>query len=600
MRRTLIPVGFMLILVLFIGVQSLHAQDAPAPITRTEALTFDGHARTYTLTVPSSYDDTQPVPLVIALHTFASSGKAMQALTGLDDLAEHDGFIVVYPDSFDLNWNDGTVTGVEADHPSFLQYTDDVGFIGALIDHLSESYAIDPAQVYLTGFGHGGAMAHRLACEIPDRLAKVAVVGELLWDYHVTACPDPTDPVSILMLWGEADDYYYPVAGDLKLTTELAQEIDPLSLDDAAAFWARRDGCDLDSAITPDDDRKFTVYDSCDAGVSVAAYTLAGVGHNWLRTGDYTLNQYQFDTSQLVIEYFMDERMGIEDWAALLAAPGPVQEIYTGTPRSYIVYVPTTYDPDEPAPFVYALHGRPHNGAGFAYLFDFNRVAEENGFIAVYPDGVNEEWNYNLDLVPGLEDAHVNDVEFLDVLIDDLALDLNIDRTRLYVTGFSNGGFMTQRLACTPDHPFAAFAIVGATITPEIARICDDAPLRPIMLIHGTHDASVPWDGFVSNGYVVSESVPDTIRFWGIRNQCDPQQITYRLLPLTQDSATTVVFDYTIGGCAAAMRYYVIENGGHNLPGVPNRLSERIAGEVNQDMHAGTAIWAFLSQFRRN
>jgi poly(3-hydroxybutyrate) depolymerase len=372
-----------------------------------------------------------------------------------------------------------------------------VGFIAALIDHLQETYAID--SVYLTGFGHGGSMAYRLACEIPGRLAKVAVVGALPWDYQTAGCGESSAPVSILMLNGSEDDYYYPVIGDRKLTRNSANSL--LSVEEALTFWAAHNGCDLDAALTDPADQAFTVYESCADNSTVAAYTLPEVGHNWLRAGDYHLNQYGVSTTDYVGRYFFDD---FDSWANLFVQPEPAWTIYFGQPRSYIVYVPPSYDPAQPAPLVVALHGRPHNGAGFAYLLDLNRVAADNGFIAVYPDGFQEEWNYVRDITPGYEDWGVDDVEFLSFLIDDLSQDLNIDRTRLYATGFSNGGFMTQRLACEPDTPFAAFGVFGATLYPEFEELCSSAPLRPILLMHGTFDRSIPWEGTVYGDVVVA------------------------------------------------------------------------------------------------
>jgi polyhydroxybutyrate depolymerase len=587
MWRKSLSIGLLIILVLNI-VPGAHAQEGGR-----QTLAFDGFERTFTVTLPPSYDGSQPVPLVIALHTFASSGLAMQALTGLDVLAERYGAIIVYPDSVDLGWTHQTE---KSGLPSYLTHTDDVGFITALLDEMVATYNVDPAQVHLTAFGSGAWMAYRLACDLPDRLASVAVVGNLPLNYQIEDCVSSDHPPSLLMLLGGEDENYYPRVIDPRTHSEQAQRIALLEADETLAFWAEHNGCNISAVQTDPVDQAYTAYDHCVGGSTVAQYIMPGVGHNWLRIGDYHLNQFQVNTTDIVGRFLFGD---YDQWANLFTRPSPRGEVYFGVARSYIVYVPPSYDPAVPTPVVVALHGRPHNGAGFAYLLDFNQVAAENGVIVVYPDGFKEEWNYVREITPGYEDWGVNDVEFLNFLIDDLAQDLNIDRARLYATGFSNGGFMTQRLACEAETPFAAFAVFGATFYPLFEDICGEAPLRPIMLIHGTLDRSVPWQGTAYGDVVVSESVPDTILYWAARNGCDPQAIDYELLPFTQDNAPSAVFRYAFGGCAegANVVYYVIEGGGHNLPGVPFRLDPEIAGEVNLDMNAGETIWSFFAQY---
>ncbi len=559
-------------------------------------LTVDGVERSYALTVPAALADAdQPVPLVIALHPFASSGQAMRALTGLDAAAEARGFIAAYPNSLDLRWNDGEQ---DAGVSLLLPTPDDVGFIGALIDTLAADYPIDPARVYLTGFGTGGDMAYRLACAIPDRLAGVAVVSALTWEFHTQQCgptPDPVQPVPMLILHGR-DHVENPVEGRSVTDDETGVTLRILGAEDTAAFWAGRDGCDLD-AVGGSVDEGAIRYDTCAGNSHVALYLPDGVQNNWPRVGDYVLNQFGIDATDLVTRFFMDGTLP----DALVTRP--VEELYDQTARSYLVYVPPTYDPTEPEPVVLMLHGRPGNAAGQAYVSDLNRVADEHGFIVVYPDGspvgageVGREWNYTLG-TPGYRTNGIDDTAFFSVLIDDLARDLAIDQSRLYVTGFSNGGFMTQRAACDGAGRFAAFASISASLFPRFQDLCADTPPVPILLMHGTADISVPWNGSEYGGVQIALSVPDTVAFWAVHDQCDPQQIDYTLIPSSEPNPVTQVYRYAIGGCAdnSEVLYYVIENGGHNIPGVPGRLDPSFAGSVNTDITAGEVIWEFFA-----
>jgi len=574
--------GLLVVLLLW-GTSSVNAKGDRGTVKH------DGLERTYYLYVPSSYSEDGAVPLVVVLHPYASSGRAIAALTGFDEVAEEQGFIAVYPESTDFRWNDGlwnyaAIPGVEA--------PDDVGFIQAMIDQVSAEYEID--QVYLTGFANGGVMAYRLGCEIPQRFTRIAIVGATMWEEQLDACPTDTGAVSMLIVTGEQDTLYPPqgrrIPGD-----EDEPELRILSTEDTLAFWAERNGCDLQAATTLEIPRA-TIYESCADDTSTALYTMVGVGNNWPRTGDqYHLNQFGIDMTAVVTQYFI----GDPDWAALVPPTVVGDDIFSATPRSYVIYVPPTYDSDQPTPLVIGLHGRPGSGLGYAYLSDFNRVAREYGFIVAYPDGLNREWNYPR----GTEgyQIEVDDVAFLNALVDDLSINLNIDPQKVYVTGFSNGGFMTQRVACEAGDRYAGYAVVGATLFPDFITLCEETPPVPIMFMHGTADVSIPWEGTAYGDAVLSLSVPDTVIFWALHNGCDPNEIEYEILPKQDENASTVVYRYAFGGCAedADMLYYVIENGGHNLPGVADRLEPAIAGEVNMDILAAEEIWKFFSAHER-
>ncbi len=587
MRHTHLPAACLLLALLVAILPPAAAQDAPLGLR----LPFDGEIRTVTLTVPPGYDASTPVPLILALHPFASSGKAMQALTGLDDLAMEQGAIVAYPDSLDLNWNDGRERTGWA--PA-LQTTDDVGFLAALLDRIDAAYAIDPGRVFVIGAGNsGGSMAFRLGCEIPDRLAGVVVVGALMWDYLPGVCaPEPAAPVTVLALNGAQNEDYPPegrtfpnAAGDRPQST--------LSAEATAAYWARRNACDP-ARVRRDPDGPHAVYTGCADGTSVAVYSLDGVGGNWPRTGDYTLNQAGIDVTRLIGQFVSG--------APLDLTRAPHGPLYSGFPRQYIVYVPPTANPAEPLPLVIALHGRPGTAAGTAYLFDLNRVAAEKGFAVVYPDGkplgaavVGREWNYARGFA-GFVDNGQDDVALLRTLAGDLGRDLNIDPRRMYVTGFSNGGFMTQRTACEAADTFAAFASVGATAGVDLLEVCDGQPPAPMLLIHGTHDISVRWHGETIQDIPIMLSAPDTALFWALHNACQPEATTSQELPAADEQPATRAFLYTFGGCqdGADVYFYAIEGGGHNLPGVPDRLDPAIAGQVNTDIHAAEVIWDFF------
>jgi len=572
------------------------AQTGSPMVSRT--LLVDGIERVVHLSIPTSLSrsaaGTSPVPLVIALHSFASSGKAMAAQTGLDEAAEAGGFIVAYPDAYDLGWNDGRAA---LGWPSALTFVDDAAFITAIVDDLSASYPVDPARVSLVAFAGGGSLAYRLGCAMPGTFSKIAVVGALMWDYVAESCPSPAEPVSALILMG-AQDANFPARGTSQTETTrdgTSITIHALGIARTAAFWAERAGCDL-AAVDTRDELSDQVYRACPEG----AHLLPHVASFWPRIGPYALNQAGLDATALVLQFLNDEPLALE----------PVQaELWGRVPREYVAYVPPGYQPDTPLPVVIALHGRPGTAAGMAYILDLNRVAAANNFIVVYPSGSlvigaepGREWNYTRGLASyypqNITVVDVDDAAFLSLVIDDLALDLAIDQRRVYIAGFSNGGFMTQRLACEASNRFAAFASIAATIPPDYALLCENTPPVPILLMHGTYDAVIPWKGTAAGGIQGLLSVPDTVLFWALYNRCNVDDTTYTIVPFTTPSPTTRASFYEFGGCAgdAEVMFYIIEGGGHNLPGAKDRFGSAMAGEVNTDIRTSEVIWEFFSR----
>ncbi|MBN1965368.1 MAG: hypothetical protein JW910_12035 [Anaerolineae bacterium] len=586
-RARLIPLAALIILLLILP---------PAPTASAAGsfgtLAFDGAARTYYLHVPDDLDDSAPVPLLVALHARASSGYTMALLTGLDAAADETGMIAVFPDTLATSWGeDYTVE----DGP------DDVGFIVALIEHLGESYNIDPARIYLAGFANGGLMVYRLACEVPELFAGAAVVGPTLFGYHVADCPAEVNaPLDMLVVHGDADDFYHTET--YTVTTPFSQiTYTVLGDDDTLAYWAARDGCDLD-AVT--DETQTRVYTACDGDTRVALYRLFGGKQIWSRAGDYALNPFGVDMTEIVLGFLL----GDDDWAAPQPEPYPAAR----EARTWVAYVPPNYDPAEAMPVVVLLHGRFGSGAGTATYTGLNRIAAENGFIGVYPDGLLAQepanqfdtgWNYFRG-VPGFpEDSGADDAAFIATLLDDLALDLNIDTSRVYVTGISNGGFMVQHLACMDPARYAAFASVAGEGYYGIGQVClHDVPV-PMLIIHGTADNNILWNGNTTtyNGQEVYLTLPvtDTLFFWGLHNDCDMEDYERVDLPQGGESPGTEVRIIRLLNCQPGtdVALYGIVGGGHNWPGIPDDDPAQL---VNLDINAGEVIWEFFAAHVRD
>lgn len=166
------------------------------------AIDVDGRQRRFAYYVPTH--PTQRPPIVLALHGSGGSGARLRGFMGgaLDRMAERRGFIAVYPEGFEGNWN-----GCRAPAPSSANRLgiDDVGFVRALMAWLTRELGADPTRVYAVGFSGGGHMAYRLALEIPDQIPAIAVIAASLPVEDELDCKPSGRPVSVMIVNGTAD-----------------------------------------------------------------------------------------------------------------------------------------------------------------------------------------------------------------------------------------------------------------------------------------------------------------------------------------------------------------------------------------------------------
>ena len=178
--------------------------------TESQLVTSDGRTRHYRMFVPSNLSTGQ-VPLLIALHGGLGTSGQFEENSGFDNLAESNGFIVVYPDGIGnqpdgtgfQTWNGGYCCG-----PAQTQNVDDVAFISSLIDTLVAQLPIDPKRVFIAGHSNGGILAYRLACELSE---KIAAIGLQAGSNVVQGCA-PSRAVSVLHIHGSADTNM-PISG---------------------------------------------------------------------------------------------------------------------------------------------------------------------------------------------------------------------------------------------------------------------------------------------------------------------------------------------------------------------------------------------------
>ncbi len=252
---------------------------------------------------------------------------------------------------------------------------------------------------------------------------------------------------------------------------------------------------------------------------------------------------------------------------------------YDGQTREYIMYLPAGYTPSAQMPLLLCLHGLGDTPANFQGV-GFDAIADLEGFIPVYPAALGSflgnAWNSGTPL-----NTTVDDVGFLSTLIDSMVVNYNVDPSRVYSTGFSMGGIMSNRLGCELSDKIAAIASGSGTIAIGVGDNCNPSRKVPMLHVHGTDDGTVPYAGSSTYGL---KSVDETIALWQQLNG-SPATADYTMLPdIANDGITVERFDY--GNCSDPSEVVLYKATGmaHSWMFIPNN-----------DMHQSLVIWDFLS-----
>jgi len=268
--------------------------------------------------------------------------------------------------------------------------------------------------------------------------------------------------------------------------------------------------------------------------------------------------------------------------------------LHNGLDRSYILYIPTSYSENEPAPLVLNLHGYSSNSGQQMIYSDFYTIADSEGFVLVYPQGTTDENGFAF-WDNGSVSSGVDDSGFLNALIDTIASQHNINTDRVYSMGMSNGGFMSYTLACGLSNKIAAIASVTGSMNATQMTFCSPEHPMPVMQIHGTADPTVLYEGFDLWGI---ESIEDVVAYWVTFNQCETEPVfndvpDINLLDLCQAEH----YVYENGDNGSSVELYKVINGGHTWPGA---LIPLVGNNTNQDFNASEKIWEFFAKYDIN
>jgi polyhydroxybutyrate depolymerase len=276
-----------------------------------------------------------------------------------------------------------------------------------------------------------------------------------------------------------------------------------------------------------------------------------------------------------------------------------------GVARSYSVQLPAR----KPAPLVIVLHGNTQTGADMAARTSWPAVAKREGFGVVFPNGLNRAW---ADLRPNTKRAGrappggTDDVTFIVALIEKFVSDGAADPKRIYVTGLSNGGAMTMTMICARADLFAAAASVIMNLTDDMAASCHPVKQVPMLMINGTADPLIPYEGgrgtsrFAVAGFW---STQQTFDFRRRVNGCETQNAAMAELDHRDPSDPTTVSRIS-SHCPPGrdVVLYRVNKGGHRMPGNASdvrfpRIVNMLLGPQNRDIDGAEMIWEFFRKF---
>lgn len=313
------------------------------------------------------------------------------------------------------------------------------------------------------------------------------------------------------------------------------------------------------------------------------------------------------------------QAMGLVLLAAILAGcatslpqnPGKAAATYEakvdishhGFQRTYRVHLPPGYDGAQPLPLVVVLHGA-FGTAGYVERFSgFSDLADEKGFIALYPNGigylgVGQHWNAG-HCCGAAADDHVDDVGFIAAVIEDACSRLAVNRRRVFMVGFSNGGMLTYRFAAEKGQMLAAIAPLAASAggrrdgqSPEWGIPAPVRPL-PVMAVHGLDDDHVPFGGGTGTAWKNEREywpVLRSLQVWIERNGCTDA-------PSERDERQGKVHVRTWKDCTSdnPVVLYTLEGWPHKWP-TPYFSARRSPGDPLYNLDMARLIWNFFDQ----
>ena len=261
---------------------------------------------------------------------------------------------------------------------------------------------------------------------------------------------------------------------------------------------------------------------------------------------------------------------------------------YEDIDRTFILYVPSSYDSSTKQPLVFNFHGYGSNASEQMAYGDMRSQADANGFILVHPEALDDIYGSSYWNIKGWSQSVHDDVKFTENLINLLMDKYSINAERIYSTGMSNGGFFSFHLACNLNASFAAVASVTGSMTYSTFDNCNPRKPTPVMQIHGSLDVTVPYKGSDTRNM---KPIMDVMEYWKINNECDDYLLSLPgILPGTTSWTETYQYSNCLNGTENIHLY--VQGAGHIWPG---SIYESI-----QSPDSSSSIWSFFLKYDIN
>ena len=256
--------------------------------------------------------------------------------------------------------------------------------------------------------------------------------------------------------------------------------------------------------------------------------------------------------------------------------------------REFRLHIPP--EPSPNAPLVIVMHGYTSSAQIIEGYSGMNALADEHGFVVVYPQGTKDNWGNNFFNVG--YDFHdsiaVDDIGYIHALIEYLQASLQVSATNVFSMGMSNGGDMSYMLACQSD-VVKAIAPVAGCMMKHIYDNCEPTRSIPVLEIHGTVDDVTLVEGDVDNseGWGAYMPLNDTIAFWVSHNGLSESEVTDIADTDASDGSTVRYHRYYSSSTSTEVWLYEVLDGGHDWPGAFG----------NQDIDSSKLAWEFFSKY---
>ncbi len=282
--------------------------------------------RAYRLYVPPTYDGSTPWPLVLVFHGRFQNTRDVERMADFTTEADRQRFLIAYPIGIHGHWNDGRKVMPIGGARNY----DDVGFVKALLAHLTATMTVDPNRIYATGMSNGGMFVQRLACELSGTFAAIGPVSGTLPSDIAPRCA-PQEPVSVIEFHGTKDAYTHWQGGTIRALGGRT-----LSVPQTISHWRRVNGCSGQAQIAylahhdPEEDATKVRWERsspCHGGSEVVLYSVEGGGHTWPGgEEDHSLPflgrvTHDVSASQTILDFFVQHPKSTQDSMAPLPLP---------------------------------------------------------------------------------------------------------------------------------------------------------------------------------------------------------------------------------------------------------------------------------------